>query len=208
SVSSAVRRSTEVRSSSLTIRANVSFCPEVSPTTPTRSPTSTGVRPISRARIATTVGPLSSATPHLPRSLVITIPNFASLCRGRSLVRGREPLPGRTRTSDSSYRLAMSVEHLLPHLCKARQGLCGGFNVVDFYAFNAQTNNCAGGSHAVIGIRLPQPTVQRGTADVYASIKVRMMATAVINLGSERLEAASVRPAQVGNAGQSRGGSC
>src|SRR5699024_2366768 len=98
-------------------------------------------------------------------TLFRSIPNFASLCRGRSLVRGREPLPGRTRTSDSSYRLAMSVEHLLPHLCKARQGLCGGFNVVDFYAFNAQTNNCAGGSHAVIGIRLPQPTVQRSRVD-------------------------------------------
>ncbi|EFM44158.1 hypothetical protein HMPREF0277_0771, partial [Corynebacterium accolens ATCC 49726] len=39
-----------------------------------------------------------------------TMPYLAFLCLGRSLVRGREPLPGRTRTSDSSKepkRLAM-----------------------------------------------------------------------------------------------------
>jgi len=34
--------------------------------------------------------------------LVITVPNFASLWLGRFFVRGREPLPGRIFTSDSS----------------------------------------------------------------------------------------------------------
>ena len=103
SVSSAVRRSTEVRSSRLTMRARVSFAPEVSPTTPTRSPTSMEVRLSSRARVHCRRVPASSSTtPQRPRSLATTRPNSASSCVGRFFERGREPLPGRTRTSDSS----------------------------------------------------------------------------------------------------------
>lgn len=104
SVSSAVRRSTVRRSATRTIRARVSTLPDRSPTMPTSSPTTIGVRPSSRARIVTTGrdGSPSSTQPQRPRSTDTTMPASASLCSGRVLVRGRELLPGRMRTSDSS----------------------------------------------------------------------------------------------------------
>jgi hypothetical protein len=54
SVSSAVRRSTERRGESLTMRASASGLPEVSPTSSTSSPTTMPLRPSSRAFMATT----------------------------------------------------------------------------------------------------------------------------------------------------------
>src|SRR5690606_34548104 len=63
-----------------------------------------GVRPSSRARMATTrrSGSPSTAHVHRPRSTAVTMAVTASSCRGRRLLRGRDPRPGRTRTSDSS----------------------------------------------------------------------------------------------------------
>ena len=108
SVSSALRRSTEERSPKRTMRARVSFAPDISPTTSTKSPVTMGVRRNSRARAAIRVRscgvPSATTTDHRPRSTVTTRPRIACLYRGRSLVRGREPfLLGRTRTSDSSH---------------------------------------------------------------------------------------------------------
>ena len=54
SVSSAVRRNTVRRSPRRTMRARVSVRPDRSPTRPTSSPTTIGVRPSSRARMAVT----------------------------------------------------------------------------------------------------------------------------------------------------------
>ncbi len=56
SSSSAVRRSTDVRSAMRTMRASAPGTPETSPTNPTRSPTTTDLRPSSRARMAVTTG--------------------------------------------------------------------------------------------------------------------------------------------------------
>ena len=104
SVSSAVRRNTVRRSPRRTMRARVSARPDRSPTRSTSSPTTIGVRPSSRARIAVTrrSGSRPSTQPHRPRSTVTTMPSWASACSGRVLVRGREPRPGLIRTSDSS----------------------------------------------------------------------------------------------------------
>ena len=78
--------------------------PDRSPTRPTSSPTTIEVRPNSLARMAVTTrsGSRPSAQPHRPRSTVTTMPSWASAWSGRVLVRGREPRPGRIRTSDSS----------------------------------------------------------------------------------------------------------
>ena len=108
SVSSALRRRIEVRSPSRTMRARVSFAPEVSPTRSTKSPVTIAVRRSSLARAAMRVRsfsvPSSTTTDQRPRSTVMTLPRIASLKVGRSFVRGREPfLFGRTRTSDSSH---------------------------------------------------------------------------------------------------------
>ena len=108
SVSSAVRRSSVRRSWMRTIRASDPSTPEVSPTMPTSSPTTTGLRPSSRARMAMTTrsGPAASAgtrVVHRPRSTAVTMPTTASSWAGRSFVRGRVPRRlGRTRTSRSS----------------------------------------------------------------------------------------------------------
>ena len=56
--------------------------------------------PASRSRMRS--GSRPSAQPHRPRSTVTTMPSSASAWSGRVLVRGREPRPGRIRTSDSS----------------------------------------------------------------------------------------------------------
>lgn len=103
SVSSADRRSALVRGSTRTIRASVPSAPEMSPASATRSPTTTEPRPSSRAFIATTSLP-SVMHPYRPRSTLVTKPCTAVSCAGRRLVRGREPRPGRTRTSSSSSR--------------------------------------------------------------------------------------------------------
>ena len=80
--------------------------PEMSPTSATRSPTTTDLRPSSRARmavIAASSGASASTQVYRPRSTAITKPSTASSCCGRVRVRGREDRPGRTRTSSSSY---------------------------------------------------------------------------------------------------------
>jgi hypothetical protein len=62
SSSSAVRRRTDVRSAMRTIRANAPGAPEMSPTSATRSPTTTDLRPSSRARIAVMISSSPSAS--------------------------------------------------------------------------------------------------------------------------------------------------
>ncbi len=57
SVSSGERRSSLVRSSTRTIRARLPAAPEVSPASATRSPTTTELRPSSRAFMAVTIRP-------------------------------------------------------------------------------------------------------------------------------------------------------
>ncbi|CKR40870.1 Uncharacterised protein [Mycobacterium tuberculosis] len=86
------------------MRARVSGRPDRSPTTSTSSPTTIGVRPSSRARIAVIrrSGRPPSTHPQRPRSTLTTMAASASACSGRVLVRGRELLPERTLTSDSS----------------------------------------------------------------------------------------------------------
>ncbi len=88
SSSSAVRRSIVRRSATSTIRASVPSSPEMSPTRPTRSPTTTPLRPSSRAFIAVTgravdeqgvAAPVDGDHDAVDGVLVV----------GRSLVRGR-----------------------------------------------------------------------------------------------------------------------
>ena len=63
------------------------------------------LRPSSRAFIAHDASPsVGPGTCSRPRSTVITKPCTASRAPGAVLVRGREPRPGRTRTSSSSSR--------------------------------------------------------------------------------------------------------
>ena len=86
SVSSAERRSTDVRGSTRTTRARVPGSPEMSPASATRSPTTTLRRPSSRARIAVTgrspdQGPVPAAVDRRHERL------------GRVLVRGPAPGP-------------------------------------------------------------------------------------------------------------------
>ena len=86
SLSSAVRRSTEVRGSTRTIRASASTSPDTSPTSATRSPTTTPLRPSSRALIAITSRSPSSATQvKRPRSTVRTRPPDGGLVGGTVL---------------------------------------------------------------------------------------------------------------------------
>ena len=106
SSSSAVRRSTDRRGSTLTMRASASSPPARSPTSATRSPTTTPLRPSSRAFTAMTSvrTPSRSDQAAEPAAVDGRRPAVtASACAGRSLVRGRDlPRPGRTRTSSSS----------------------------------------------------------------------------------------------------------
>ena len=62
SVSSAVRRSSVLRGATRTMRARLSAPPEVSPTSPASSPTTTLLRPSSRAFIAVTTRSPPSCT--------------------------------------------------------------------------------------------------------------------------------------------------
>ena len=102
SSSSAVRRSTERRSAIRTMRARAPSAPDVSPTRLTRSPTTTDLRPSSRARIAVTVG---SSAPTTPRRLGQHAGVAAAVdgddeavhgvgVLGRVRVRGRDDFPG------------------------------------------------------------------------------------------------------------------
>ena len=190
SVSSAVRRNTVRRSPRRTMRASVSARPDRSPTRPTSSPTTIEVRPNSRARMAVTTrsGSRPSAQPHRPRSTVTTMPSWASAWSGRVLVRGREPRPGRIRTSDSSYlspscsgprsflaailtraRLRGSTsapgsawrQHVGPHPRKIRQCLGGGADVFHLDAGHPQPDDRTGRRHPVVGVGPPQAAVQR-----------------------------------------------
>ena len=103
SVSSAERRSADVRGRTRTTRASVPGAPEMSPASATRSPTTTLRRPSSRAFIAMTWwSPIRQ--PYRPRSTLATNASAASECAGRRRVRGREPRPGLTLTSSSSRR--------------------------------------------------------------------------------------------------------
>ena len=108
SSSSAVRRSTEVRSSMRTIRASAPGAPEMSPTSATRSPTTTRLA-------AEFAGPhrgddhvvaVASVRTQLyrPRSTVITNASIGVVVpRAGCGYGGGRTGPGRTRTSSSSY---------------------------------------------------------------------------------------------------------
>ena len=139
-MSSAVRRSTDVRFSSFTMRASVSLRPVVSPTTPTRSPT-TAVRPSSRARIAVTRGRRQAPRPTVrdpghhhaePGVLVLgavlrtRAGAFARTDSDIGLVIGR------------AFLATVSLQHLLPHAAKAWQGLGRGLDVLDLHVWHAQ----------------------------------------------------------------------
>ena len=127
SESSAVRRSVELRSSRRTMRPWVSVSPETSPTMSTWSPTTIPLRPSSRALIAYTSVPSSSSTVNRPRSTVMTVPDRASACSGRSLDRGRDlPRPGRTRTSSSSRRWCLRVTRWAPCFRSGRSSRASG----------------------------------------------------------------------------------
>src|SRR5699024_3747177 len=155
--SSAERRSAVVRSSTRTMRASVPAVPLVSPTTPTRSPTTTAFRaprPSSRAFIATTRPPPAGRTVYRPRSTASTRAGTASSCRGRTLVRGREPrLDGRPRTRSSSVPVsrprliapssppAAGVDHGGPHPGEVGQRLGGGGDVEDLGARQPQSDD-------------------------------------------------------------------
>ena len=161
-----------MRSSSLTMRASVPGRPEVSPTIPTRSPTTMSVRPSSRARIQTVgawpAGASSSTTPQRPRSLVTTMPYCALLWAGRSLVRGREPFPGRIFTSDSSQsrcaRLAMRHQ-LCPHVRKVGECFGGGGYVFDLNSGDGESDDGTGGGHAMVRVGVPKAAVQLFAGD-------------------------------------------
>ena len=101
SVSSAVRRSTEERSPTRTILASASTAPLTSPTTSTSSPTTTEVRRMGPARIATT-SRSSTRQVNLPRSTATTRPGTALACFGCSRVRRRDGPGRRIRMSSSS----------------------------------------------------------------------------------------------------------
>jgi hypothetical protein len=100
--SSTVRLSEFFRSFTLTMRAKEPIVPLVSPTMPTRSPTTTDFGPSSRAFMAVTMTPSSVMHVVLPRSTVVTNASMASECEGRSLLLGRVVRLGRILTSDSS----------------------------------------------------------------------------------------------------------
>ena len=101
--SSTVRLKELRRSCTATIRARDPSEPVTSPTNETLSPVTTDFGPNSRARIAVTMVPSSVMQVCRPRSTVVTKAEMASLCDGRSLLRGRVLRDGRTRASDSSY---------------------------------------------------------------------------------------------------------
>ena len=147
----------------------------MSPTRLTRSPTTTGVRPSSRARIAVTgsrVASPSGAQVQRPRSTAMTIARLASACSGRRLLRGREPRPGRTRTSDSSYSRALSrsarARHASalprPALTIGREvghGLGGAPHVVDSMPGTTSPTSAPGGGHPVVVVGAPEPAPPR-----------------------------------------------
>ena len=166
SSSSAVRRSTEVRSSIRTIRASAPASPEVSPTRPTRSPTTT-------PRAAQLAGPhrghrvaavrrrrCSGPGRRRPRSR-----RRPASWRGRVRVRGRDDRPGRTRTSSSSYSaLALQAvppsRQLLPVTIADHSAGNSGmvFEVhatsVELDARHGQPDHRGGVRHPVVGVGL------------------------------------------------------
>ena len=108
--SSTVRLRELRRSCTATIRASEPSEPVTSPTIETLSPVTTDFGPSSRARIAVTIVPSSVMQVCRPRSTVVTKADIASLCDGRSLLRGRVLRDGRTRASDSSYSRGLIVK--------------------------------------------------------------------------------------------------
>ena len=221
SVSSAVRRNTVRRSPRRTMRASVSGRPDRSPTMPTSSPTTIGVRPSSRARIAVTrwSGSRPSAHPQRPRSTVTTMASCASACSGRVLVRGREPRPGRTRTSDSSYSRGLkspssssrpaalrrlALEHVGPHLRELRQRLCRRTNVFHLDAGHPQPDDGARRRHPMVGIGLPHPAVQRAGGDDQPVGCFLALPTEPVDFGGQRREPVGLVPAQMRDPAQLR----
>ena len=108
--SSTVRLSELRRSWTATMRASDPSDPVTSPTIETMSPVTTDFGPNSRARIAVMTVPSSVIHVCRPRSTVVTSADIASLCDGRSLLRGRVLRDGRTRASDSSYSRGLIVK--------------------------------------------------------------------------------------------------
>src|SRR6478609_47475 len=185
SVSSALRRSSVLRSRIFTSRASVSGAPETSPTRETKSPATTGLRRSSRARAAMTTRSLSESSPttavYRPRSTVMIRPVTASSWLGRSLVRGLEPfLLGRILTSDSSQESVLRAtaapfrsgsgraflgQHACPKLWKVGHGLgCGG-NILHLDALYCQSQDCPGRGHPVVRVAVYDAGMQPGGAD-------------------------------------------
>ena len=117
--------------------------------------------------------------------------SWASAWSGLFLVRGREPLPGRTRTSDSSYsrglnRRASMSAHMLREV---GQRLGGGADVLDLDTVDPQPDDGTGGRHPVIGVGPPQPAVQRPRGDQQAVGRLDALPAETVDLGGQ------VRPA-------------
>ena len=140
SVSSAVRRNTVRRSPRRTMRASASGRPDRSPTRPTSSPTTIGVRPNSRARIAVTTRSGSRAERTAPSAPIDRRrPSRSGRRRARvvSWSAAASPVPAapgrRTRRSRRGLKLP-ALQHVRPHPREVGQRLGGGADVLDLDA--------------------------------------------------------------------------
>ena len=138
----------------------------------------------------------------------------ASACSGRVLVRGREPRPGRTRTSDSSYSRGLkglaaalrssAFEHLGPHLWEFRQRFRRRANVFHLDAGNPQPDDGARGRHPVVGIGAPHAAVQWPRRDTQAVGCFLALPAETVDFGAQRREPVGLVASQVGDPAEVR----
>ena len=159
------------------MRASVSGRPDRSPTMSTSSPTTIGVRPNSRARIAVTRRLGVSAEHATPPAAVdgdhhglggVGVLGTGLGPRPRAPARAA---PGRrTRRSRQASSACLGIhrlpgQHVGPQLRKVGQRLCRGGDVLDLDTGHPQPDDRAGRRHPVVGVGPPHAGVQGPRGD-------------------------------------------
>ena len=161
------------------MRASVSGCPDVSPTRPTRSPTTIGVRPSSRARMATTgvaggvavqrAGPAAAVDRDDHGRLRVGVLRPALAARPGALARAAPARRTRRTRRDSPRAPAARARPPRQRGPEAREvgdGLGGARRCRRSHARHDQPDERARGGHPVVGVGPPRRSpAQRGRPD-------------------------------------------
>ena len=207
SSSSALRRSTVLRSATSTMRARLPSSPDTSPTTRTRSPTTTPLRPSGRAFIAVTALPVDEQAEPTP----VDREDQAVAC-----VVVRRPLlgarPGAPPGAVVVLLVLLAVATLArtheavtaarPRVGEAGVGLGGGGDVLDEDVVDGRADHDAGVGHPVVGVGVEQPAVQGRRPERQAVLGLGHVGAEAAELAGQRGEPVGLVAADVRDAAQ------